>query len=136
MHAAPAYLALALAATPVAAQDMDLIEACAANRMAEGVCDRGQLAEDLGLLSAGSVRIFGDYGIESFAMLTSLRYAASALFFAEEGEGCFAEEERTAAVEIWSLWVAKPNDLPDAVAVKYDVYDEIMKGIVQMEVMC
>ena len=47
-----------------------------------------------------------------------------------------AEEERTAAVEIWSLWVEKPDDLPDAVAAKFETFDTVMGHVVQMEVGC
>ena len=76
------------------------------------------------------------YGVEGFAMLTSLRYAASALFFIDEGEPCIAEEERTAATEIWLRWVEKPVGLPAPVAEDFDLYAALMNGIMEMEVIC
>ena len=136
MHLAPVSFALVLAAAPVAAQDMAAIEGCAKAGFGDAACDTDMLAEELGLLGINEVREFRSYGMESFAMLTALRYAASAIYFAAEGEGCVAEEERTAAVEIWSLWVQKPDDLPDAVAAKFETFDTVMNHVVQMEVGC
>ncbi|MEM8788316.1 MAG: hypothetical protein AAGE76_08635 [Pseudomonadota bacterium] len=135
-YPAAAYLATALLAAPAAAQDMDMIETCGSGGLDAGGCDKEAFAEALGLLSAGQMRIFRDAGMESFAMLTALRYGASAVFFAMEDEGCYAEEERTAAVEIWSIWVSLPDDAPGAIARKFALYDGAMDAIVNMEVGC
>ena len=43
-------------------------------------CDAEDLAENLGLMGINEVRVFKDIGMESFAMLTAMRYAASAIF--------------------------------------------------------
>ena len=136
MHAAPACLALALAAAPAAAQDMEVIRFCGLGGFDNALCDTEVLAGELGLLSAGSVRVFHDLGMESFAMLTALRYAASAIYFNAEDEACVAEEERTAALEIWSIWVQKPERMPAEASALYDIYDGIMNGVADMEVSC
>lgn len=116
--------------------DMGVLERCAAAKIGAEGCAAGELAEHLGLITGGQVRPFGKLGMESFAMLTSLRYAASALFFMEEGEPCYAEEERAAAVEIWSLWVELPADVPQVMAEKFAVYDAVMDKIVTLELGC
>ncbi len=131
-----AYLASALLAGPAAAQDMAVFEACAQAPIGSKTCDAEDLAESLGLLTAGQMRIFGDAGMESFAMLTALRYAASALFSQAEGEGCYAEEERTAAIDIWSLWVRLPEAAPQVIKDRFAVYEGVMDGVIDMEVGC
>ena len=136
MRVAPAYLGLALMTSPALAQDMDLIAGCADTGLDTPGCDAEDLAENLGLMGINEVRVFKDIGMESFAMLTAMRYAASAIFFQAEGEGCIAEEERAAAIEIWSLWVALPEDAPRAIAEKYEILDGVMTNIVQMEMEC
>ncbi|MHA3980278.1 hypothetical protein ACW9UR_21625 [Halovulum sp. GXIMD14794] len=141
IHRGAAYLLAMLAATPVAApavaaQDFGVIEACATAPLGSEDCNADALAGELGLLGAGDVRMFRPHGMESFAILTALRYGASALYFASEGEGCTAEEERAAAVEIWSLWVDLPANVPQAVADRFAVYDGVMNNIIQMEVGC
>jgi len=141
IHRGAAYLLAMLAAAPVAApvaaaQDLEVLKACAVSTVGAPDCDADALSESLGLLGAGDVQMFRPFGMESFAILTALRYGASALFFASEGEGCTAEEERAAAVEIWSLWVDLPDDVPRAVADRFAVYDGVMDNIIQMEVGC
>ncbi len=136
MHLAPAYLAAMLLASPALSQDMSVIEACGTDPLGEGSCQVGDLAEALGLLDRGAVRVFGDVGVESYAMLTSLRYAASTLAFLDDGEPCIAEEERYAAVEIWSLWVALPDSAPEIIKEKFDVYEGVMDKIVNLELEC
>ncbi len=143
---APICVAAALATTPVLAQefvaegervlDEALIAACATAKIGAPECEMTALAESLGLLTAGDVRVFGDIGMESFAMLTALRYAASAMFFLSEGDGCYAEEERAAAIEIWSLWVSLPNDAPKIIAEKFALYEGIMDKVVALELSC
>ena len=118
------------------AQDVDLFKACSTAAIGSPTCDASDLAESLGLLTAGQMRIFGDAGMESFAMLTALRYGASAIAFEQDGDGCFAEEERTAAVEIWSLWVELPEAAPKAIKARFEVFDGVMDQIVNMEVGC
>lgn len=125
-----------LLAVSAPAQEMSVFEACKAAPIGSEACDAEDLAESLGLLTAGQMRIFGDAGMESFAMLTALRYGASAIAFEQDGDGCFAEEERTAAVEIWSLWVELPDAAPDAIKARFEVFDGVMDGIVNMEVGC
>ncbi|QHQ34621.1 hypothetical protein [Algicella marina] len=145
----PAYF-LCLLAAPAVAQDemnfadrgervldMAVLERCAgAEKIGVDGCDAADLAENLGLISGSEIRPFGKFGMESFAMLTSLRYAASSLFFLAEGEPCYAEEERGAAVEIWSLWVELPPDIPQVMAEKYAVFDGVMDKIVTLELGC
>ncbi|MSU88927.1 hypothetical protein GE300_04725 [Rhodobacteraceae bacterium 2CG4] len=136
-----AYLLATLAAAPVAAsvaaaQDLAVIGACSGVPLDAGACDADALAAELGLLGPADVQMFRPYGMESFAILTALHYGASALYFAAEGEGCTAEEERAAAVEIWSLWVDLPAGVPQAVAERFAVYDGVMDNIIQMEVGC
>jgi len=115
---------------------LEVFERCATAPIGSADCDNTELSEALGLLSARDMRIFGDAGMESFAMLTALRYAASAIYFASEGDGCIAEEERTAAIDIWSIWVRPPDDLPQAVRARYEVYSGVMDAIIDMEVGC
>lgn len=136
MQVSAAYLSALLSVGPAVAQDMDVLRSCAAAPVGAPGCDGKAMSENLGLLSAGDVKVFASYGMESFAMLTALRYAASAVFFRDLGEGCVAEEERTAAIEIWSIWVRLPEDVPDVVAERFTVYDGIMDNIVRMEVAC
>ena len=136
MKLAAAYLSAMLMTGPAVAQDSDILAACAAAAIGSPECDAEALSEALGVLSAGDVRVFASYGMESFAMLTALRYASSAIYFASEGEGCVAEEERTAAIEIWSIGVRLPDDAPEVVAERFAVFDGIMDNIVQMEVAC
>lgn len=131
-----AYLATALLSFPAAAQTMDVLQACATAPIGSETCDAEDLAENLGLLTAGQMRIFGDAGMESFAMLTALRYAASAIFSQAESEGCYAEEERTAAIDIWSLWVSLPPDAPVAIQKQFAIYSGVMDGVINMEVGC
>ncbi len=116
--------------------DMAVLEICAAGEIDAGGCEASALAENLGLITGRQMRPFGKLGMESFAMLTSLRYAASALFFMEEGEPCYAEEERGAAVEIWSLWVELPEGAPQVMAEKFAVFDGVMDKIVTLELGC
>jgi len=116
--------------------DFDLIEACAEGELGEGACKIDDLALSLGVLDRGHVSVFGDIGVESFAMLTALRFAATSLAFMQDDDGCAAEEERYAAVEVWSLWVSLPNDAPDIIADKFDVYSGVMDKIVQLELQC
>ncbi|MEM9428492.1 MAG: hypothetical protein AAGA32_03240 [Pseudomonadota bacterium] len=127
-------------ASPTSAQervlDMELVEQCATVEIGAAECPALDLAESLGLLSGTEMRPFGNAGMESFAMLTALRYAASALFFREEGDGCVAEEERTAAIEIWSLWVRLPDDAPGPIASRFGTYDGIMSQIVELDLAC
>ncbi|MEM8871432.1 MAG: hypothetical protein AAGB10_22130 [Pseudomonadota bacterium] len=131
-----AYVAAALMATPAPAADLEVFKACSVAPIGSETCDPDALAEGLGLLSAGDMRVFRDAGMESFAMLTALRYAASAIYFEAEGDGCYAEEERTAAVEIWSIWVQVPEGVPAAIKERYDVYAGVMDAVVNMEVGC
>ncbi len=123
-------------AGPVEAQDMSVFKGCQATPIGAEGCDGAALAESLGLLTAGQMRIFGDAGMESFAMLTALRYAASAIFSQAEGEGCYAEEERTAAIDIWSLWVSLPQDAPVVIQKQFAIYSGVMDGVINMEVGC
>ncbi|MEO0386778.1 MAG: hypothetical protein AAF281_04495 [Pseudomonadota bacterium] len=140
MNGVAVLLMAGLAGSAAAAQervfDGTVIEVCAKADIGGPACDPAALAESLGLLSAGQVRPFAELGMESFAMLTALRYAASALFFLSEGEGCFAEEERTAAIDIWSIWVRLPGDAPGALAEEFAVYDGIMDKVVGLEMAC
>ena len=138
-----AYLATLLAAPSLQAQEAVQTVAepavftdCLDNGIGGGACPTEKLAKNLGLLDSEDVRPLSAYGIESFAVLTSLRYAASALFFLDEGEPCIADEERTAALEIWSRWVTKPDDLPSGLSSTFDVYAELMDGIGKIEVVC
>lgn len=135
-----AYLLTAtLAAAPAAAQsadEPDVLAACAVLPVGDKGCDDEALSTALGRLGADDVKVFASYGMESFAILTALRYGASALFFADEGEGCVAEEERAAAIDIWSIWVKLPPDVPKVVADRFAIYDGIMNRIVAMEVGC
>lgn len=129
-------MAVSLHGGSVSAQDMAVFEACKVASIGSEACDAEALAQGLGLLSAGQMRIFRDAGMESFAMLTALRYAASAIAFEMDGDGCYAEEERTAAVEIWSLWVDLPEEAPQAIRARFEIYDGVMDQIVNMEVGC
>ena len=131
-----AYLALALMTAPAMAQDYGVIEACSKAAIGSEACDRDDLADSLGLLGINDVRVFKSVGMESFAMLTAMRHGAAAMFFLSEDEGCIADEERTAAVEIWSLWVQLPDDAPGAIKDKYALFDGVMNGIIDMEVGC
>ncbi|WP_157966393.1 hypothetical protein [Oceanibium sediminis] len=136
MIARAAYVAAMLLAAPAGAQDLDVIGGCAAAPIGAPTCDGEALAENLGLLGAGDVKVFSSYGVESFALLTALRHGASAIFLAAEGEGCFAEEERTAALEIWSIWVSPPREAPRLVSERYAMFEDVMDNIVALEVTC
>ena len=136
MHRATGPLALALMATPAMATDWEVFKACGLAPSGSPTCEPEALADGLGLLSSGDMRAFGDVGMESFAMLTALRYAAAAIYFASEDEGCYAEEERTAAVEIWSIWVDLPEEAPEAIKARYEIYAGVMEAVVDMEVGC
>ena len=134
-----AYAILGALAAPLpgaAQQPLELFERCASAPVGSAECDSTELADALGQLSAADMRIFGDAGMESFAMLTALRYGASAIYFAAEGDGCIAEEERTAAIDIWSIWVRPPETLPDSVRNRYQIYAGVMDAIIDMEVGC
>ncbi len=134
-----AYAILGVLAAPLpglAQQPLELFERCATAQIGSPECDATELAEALGELSARDMRIFGDAGMESFAMLTALRYGASAIYFAAEGDGCIAEEERTAAIDIWSIWVRPSDELPQAVRARYEIYSGVMDAIIDMEVGC
>ncbi len=136
-----AYVAV-LAAAPVLAQDVQtevdptVFADCLDGGIGGVACPNAKLARNLGLLAAEDMFVFSDKGGEGFAMLTALRYAASALFFIDEGEPCIAEEERTAAVDIWYTWVKKPDDLLVAQAADFDVYAALMDGVAKLEVVC
>ena len=136
---AAAVLAGGVAAAQVPADggaDMALIAACAEAPIGGPDCDRGALAESLGLLQAGDVAPFRALGMESFAMLTALRYGASALWYADTGEGCYAEEERSAAISIWREWVALPADAPAETKDMFAMYDRLIRAVATMEMPC
>ncbi|MEO1552026.1 MAG: hypothetical protein AAFR93_16640, partial [Pseudomonadota bacterium] len=78
-------LAILLCLAPLGAKaqvtepDFALIEACAVGELGKGVCKIDELALNLGVLDRGHVSVFGAIGVESFAMLTALRFAATSL---------------------------------------------------------
>ncbi len=137
---AGAYVILGALAAPPAGwaqqPEPELFKRCATAPLGSAECDSTELAEALGQLSARDMRIFGDAGMESFAMLTALRYGASAIYFAAEGDGCIAEEERAAAIDIWSVWVRPPEGLSQTVRAQYETYAGVIDAIIDMEVGC
>ena len=130
-----------LLATGAQAQDQDvpdmaIIQTCSTAPIGSALCDREKLSESLGLLAGSEVRDFGFAGMESFAMLTALRYSASAIAFLDYDDPCAAEENRYAAVDIWDLWVKLPEDAPDTVKERYEMYNGIIENIRNMEIDC
>lgn len=132
------YIAAALIAAAGAsqAQDVDILLACSKSPIGAVPCDAEALADHLGLMSGGDVLDFRESRMESFAILTSLRLAASAIFFNLEDDGCVAEEERSQAVQIWELWVQLPPDATPAAVEKYAVLNGLMRNVYDMEIEC
>ena len=116
--------------------DMDVIEACSTAPIGSEGCDADKLAESLGFLAGSDVRDFGFAGMESFAMLTALRYGAAAIDYASIEEPCAAVEEQYAAVEIWDLWVKLPEDAPDTVKERFEMFNGVIENIRDMEIEC
>ncbi len=131
-----ASLATATGSNAQVVEDIDAVLASCKEGFASVSCDTDELARALGQITGGQVRPFGSIGMESYAMLTSLRYSAAAIAFANDEEPCAAEEERYAAVEIWSLWVELPEDAPKVIKDKFAVYDSVMDQIIDMELEC
>lgn len=116
--------------------DMDVIKGCSTAPIGSEGCDADKLAESLGFLGWNDMREFGYLGMESFAMLTALRYGASAIAFNAYDDPCAAEEERYAAVEIWDLWVKLPEDAPQNMKDRFAVFEGVIENIREMETEC
>lgn len=116
--------------------DMDIIKSCSTMPIGSESCDPDKLAESLGLLAGSDVRDFGFAGMESFALLTALRFGASAIAFRAYDEPCAAEEDRYAAVDIWDLWVKLPEDAPETVKTRFEMYEGVIENIREMEINC
>lgn len=137
MRGFASYLAIALiAASASQAKDADIILACSKEPIGSGACVAEVLAEHLGLMSGGDVLDFRESRMESFAILTSMRLAASAIFFNLEDDGCVAEEERSQAVEIWELWVQLTPDATPSAVEKYAVLNGVMRNVYDMKIEC
>ncbi len=116
--------------------DFDVIKGCATAPIGSEGCDGDKLAESLGFLDWNDMREFRYVGMESYAVLTALRYGASAIDFMAYDEPCAAEENRYAAVEIWDLWVKLPEDAPDVAREQFEIYDAVIENIRDMEIRC